>query len=44
MVARSWHRDWLEEILNKEPGAAATNLVPSPYLTLPLMSIVRIAR
>ncbi|XP_038890199.1 probable E3 ubiquitin-protein ligase XBOS32 [Benincasa hispida] len=44
MVARSWHRDWLEEILSKEPGAAATNLVPSPYLTLPLMSIVRIAR
>ncbi|XP_023547016.1 E3 ubiquitin-protein ligase XBAT32-like [Cucurbita pepo subsp. pepo] len=44
MVARSWHRDWLEEILSKEPEEAATNLVPSPYLTLPLMSIVKIAR
>ncbi|XP_047951713.1 probable E3 ubiquitin-protein ligase XBOS32 [Salvia hispanica] len=43
MVARSWHRDWLEEILSQRP-AGRPRLCPSPYLCLPLMSIVEIAR
>ncbi|KAJ1433542.1 Zinc finger, RING-type [Sesbania bispinosa] len=43
MVARSWHRNWLEDIL-KTPPAAHLQVLPSPYLSLPLMSIVRIAR
>ena len=44
MVGHSWHRDWLEEILSREPRAVATDLIPSPDLTLSLMSIVKIAR
>jgi hypothetical protein len=43
MVARSWHRTWLEEILSTEPGGRS-RILPSPYLSLPLMSIVKIAR
>lgn len=40
-VARSWHRDWLEEVLVEPQGEPPT---PSPYLCLPLMSVVKIAR
>ncbi|KAL1548899.1 putative E3 ubiquitin-protein ligase xbos32 [Salvia divinorum] len=43
MVARSWHRDSVEEILSQRP-AGRPRLCPSPYLCLPLMSIVEIAR
>ncbi|PIN18222.1 26S proteasome regulatory complex, subunit PSMD10 [Handroanthus impetiginosus] len=43
MVARSWHRDWLENILSQE-SQSQRKLSPSPYLCLPLMSIVDIAR
>jgi E3 ubiquitin-protein ligase XBAT32/33 len=43
MVARSWHRNSLEEILSKEPESRIRT-VPSPYLCLPLMSIMSIAR
>ncbi|XP_027329963.1 probable E3 ubiquitin-protein ligase XBOS32 isoform X2 [Abrus precatorius] len=43
MVARSWHRNWLEDIL-KTPPEDPLQVLPSPYLSLPLMSIVRIAR
>jgi E3 ubiquitin-protein ligase XBAT32/33 len=46
MVARSWHRNWLEEILNpttEQPQLHLPN-VPSPFLCLPLMSIVNIAQ
>ncbi|XP_068651694.1 probable E3 ubiquitin-protein ligase XBOS32 isoform X2 [Aristolochia californica] len=42
MVARSWHRHWLEGILNKKPEAR--RVLPSSYLSLPLMSVVKIAR
>ncbi|KAE9462500.1 hypothetical protein C3L33_05599, partial [Rhododendron williamsianum] len=43
MVARSWNRDGLEEILSSELEEQS-QLLPSPYLCLPLMSIVKIAR
>ncbi|KAM7268732.1 hypothetical protein ACFE04_010898 [Oxalis oulophora] len=43
MVARSWHRDCLEEILSTE-SEEQSQIIPSPYLSLPLMSIVKIAR
>ncbi|CAL9110879.1 unnamed protein product [Musa textilis] len=43
MVARSWHRNWLEGILSNQPDHRA-KILPSPYLSLPLMSIMRIAR
>ncbi|XP_030523570.1 probable E3 ubiquitin-protein ligase XBOS32 isoform X2 [Rhodamnia argentea] len=43
MVARSWHRNWLEEILSTQPEGR-TRILPSPYISLPLMSIVSIAR
>lgn len=43
MVARSWHRDGLEEILSARPERQPRPL-PSPFLCLPLMSIVKIAR
>lgn len=43
MVARSWHRDGLEEILSTRPEKQPRPL-PSPFLCLPLMSIVKIAR
>ncbi|KAK4604938.1 hypothetical protein RGQ29_013128 [Quercus rubra] len=43
MVARSWHRTCLEEILSTELGGQP-QMLPSPYLSLPLMSIVKIAR
>ncbi|CAA6671038.1 unnamed protein product [Spirodela intermedia] len=43
MVARSWHRNWLESILSKQPEGRA-RILPSPYLSLPLMSVVKIAR
>lgn len=46
MVARSWHRDGLEEILSTDQEGQSQILqsLPSPYLSLPLMSIVKIAR
>ncbi|KAA8522800.1 hypothetical protein F0562_009223 [Nyssa sinensis] len=43
MVACSWHRAWLEEILSTQPERQL-QLLPSPYLCLPLLSIVKIAR
>ncbi|GAB2267474.1 E3 ubiquitin-protein ligase xbat32 [Dionaea muscipula] len=43
MVARSWNRDWLVEILSK-PQEVHLQINASPYLVLPLMSIVKIAR
>ncbi|KAA8535458.1 hypothetical protein F0562_030461 [Nyssa sinensis] len=43
MVARSWHRDSLEEILSTQPERQL-QFLPSPYLCLPLLSIVKIAR
>ncbi|XP_024930082.3 E3 ubiquitin-protein ligase XBAT32 isoform X3 [Ziziphus jujuba] len=43
MVARSWHRTWLEEILTTQAEGQSQSL-PSPYLSLPLMSIIKIAR
>ncbi|KAL5699369.1 RING-type E3 ubiquitin transferase [Ranunculus cassubicifolius] len=43
MVARSWNRDCLEIILSKPPEIRK-QVIPSPYLALPLMSIVKIAR
>ncbi|XP_076910751.1 E3 ubiquitin-protein ligase XBAT32-like [Bidens hawaiensis] len=41
-VARYWNRDWLEEVLVEQPQGEETT--SSPYLCLPLMSVVRIAR
>ncbi|KAE9601693.1 hypothetical protein Lal_00040615 [Lupinus albus] len=43
MVARSWNKNSLEDIL-KAPPAEHLQVLPSPYLSLPLMSIVKIAR
>ncbi|KAK4784496.1 hypothetical protein SAY86_018864 [Trapa natans] len=43
MVARSWNRDLLEEILTRPPGEPPRTL-PSPHISLPLMSIIKIAR
>ncbi|KAI9072913.1 hypothetical protein K1719_045128 [Acacia pycnantha] len=43
MVARSWHRDGLENMLTNGPEEDL-QILPSPYLSLPLMSIVKIAR
>nr|DAD45567.1 TPA_asm: hypothetical protein HUJ06_003797 [Nelumbo nucifera] len=43
MVAQSWHRDWLVGILSKQPECQP-QILPSPYLSLPFMSIVKIAR
>ncbi|KAL4320230.1 hypothetical protein GQ457_18G004520 [Hibiscus cannabinus] len=43
MVARSWRKNWLEEILTNQPEGQSQAL-PSPFLSLPLMSIVKIAR
>ncbi|KAF7806592.1 E3 ubiquitin-protein ligase XBAT32 [Senna tora] len=43
MVAKSWNRNWLENILTKGPEDDL-QVLPSPYLSLPLMSIVKIAR
>ncbi|KAJ4709426.1 E3 ubiquitin-protein ligase XBAT33-like [Melia azedarach] len=43
MVARSWHRTGLEDILSTQPERRQ-EILPSPYLALPLMSIVKIAR
>ncbi|XLU34137.1 hypothetical protein S245_070203, partial [Arachis hypogaea] len=42
MVVRSWNRNWLEDIL-KEPPSENLEVLPSLYLSLPLMSIVKIA-
>ncbi|GKB35229.1 retrovirus-related pol polyprotein from transposon TNT 1-94 [Tanacetum coccineum] len=39
--SKSWHRDWLEEVLVEPQGEAP---MPSPYLCLPLMSVVKISR
>ncbi|XP_010539456.1 PREDICTED: E3 ubiquitin-protein ligase XBAT32 [Tarenaya hassleriana] len=46
MVARSWHRNWLEQILDTiaEPPQRHPPSVSSPFICLPLMSIVKIAR
>ncbi|RWR91329.1 putative E3 ubiquitin-protein ligase XBOS32 [Cinnamomum micranthum f. kanehirae] len=43
MVARSWHRHWLEGILSRRPEGRPL-ILPSPYLSLPLMTMVKIAR
>ncbi|XP_077215741.1 putative E3 ubiquitin-protein ligase XBOS32 isoform X2 [Tasmannia lanceolata] len=43
MVARSWHRLWLEGILSKQTEGRP-HILPSPCLSLPLMSIMKIAR
>ncbi|KAK1322727.1 putative E3 ubiquitin-protein ligase XBOS32 [Acorus calamus] len=43
MVARSWHRNWLEGILSKRPEGRV-QVLPSSYLSIPLMSIMKIAR
>ncbi|KAJ9162871.1 hypothetical protein P3X46_022613 [Hevea brasiliensis] len=43
MVAHSWHRNELEEILSIQPEHQP-QMSPSPYLSLPLGSIVKIAR
>jgi hypothetical protein len=43
MVARSWHINGLDGILSKQPQTRI-HVLPSPYLSLPLMSIVKIAR
>ncbi|KAH7845644.1 hypothetical protein Vadar_004332 [Vaccinium darrowii] len=43
MVTHSWHRDGLEEILSTKLEEQP-QLLPSPFLCLPLMSIVKIAR
>ncbi|PON73065.1 Cdk-activating kinase assembly factor [Trema orientale] len=43
MVARSWHRNWLEEILSAQPQGQP-HIFLTPYLSLPLMSIIKIAR
>ncbi|KAL0903532.1 hypothetical protein M5K25_027918 [Dendrobium thyrsiflorum] len=42
MVARSWNRNWLEGILSRQQSSM--HVLPSPYLSLPLMSIMTIAR
>ncbi|XP_006845489.2 probable E3 ubiquitin-protein ligase XBOS32 isoform X1 [Amborella trichopoda] len=42
-VARLWHRQWLEGILSRQSEARLLFL-PSRYLSLPLMSIVKISR
>ncbi|XP_050371989.1 E3 ubiquitin-protein ligase XBAT32 [Argentina anserina] len=46
MVARSWHRNGLEEVLSTEQEGQSPILpsLPSQYLSLPLMSIAKIAR
>lgn len=43
MVARSWHKNNVEGILSKQPEGRI-RILPSPYLSLPLMSIVKIVR
>ncbi|KAK6944281.1 Ankyrin repeat, partial [Dillenia turbinata] len=43
MVARSWHRDCLEEVLSTQQESQL-QILPSPYLCLPLKSIINIAR
>ncbi|TYJ95947.1 E3 ubiquitin-protein ligase XBAT32 [Cucumis melo var. makuwa] len=43
MVSRSWNKSWLEDILTTEP-VERPKLIPSRYISLPLMSIVQIAR
>ncbi|KAI3768274.1 hypothetical protein L2E82_18820 [Cichorium intybus] len=42
-VAQSWHRDWLQEVLT-EQSQDHEPIPPSPYLCIPLMSVVKIAR
>ncbi|KAI3814708.1 hypothetical protein L1987_14352 [Smallanthus sonchifolius] len=41
-VARLWHREWLEEVLITRPQDEEPT--SSPYLCIPLMSVVKIAR
>lgn len=43
MVARSWHRNWVEGILSRRPEGQV-KILPSPYVSLPMKSIIRIAR
>ncbi|KAK4772801.1 hypothetical protein SAY86_014576 [Trapa natans] len=42
MVSQSWHRNSLKDVLTKPPEQRPT--LPSPYISLPLMSIIKIAR
>ncbi|XP_042389829.1 probable E3 ubiquitin-protein ligase XBOS32 isoform X1 [Zingiber officinale] len=43
MVARSWHRNLIIEILSHR-SSGRIKVLPSPYLSIPLMSIMKIAR
>uniref|UniRef100_A0A0D9X5Y2 RING-type E3 ubiquitin transferase n=1 Tax=Leersia perrieri TaxID=77586 RepID=A0A0D9X5Y2_9ORYZ len=43
MVARSWHKNSVEGILTKRPEVPV-RILPSSYLSLPMMSIFKIAR
>ncbi|CAN6461990.1 unnamed protein product [Victoria cruziana] len=43
LVARLWNRHWLEGVLNKQQESRQSP-TPSPYLWIPLMSIVKVAR
>ncbi|KAF3782618.1 putative E3 ubiquitin-protein ligase [Nymphaea thermarum] len=43
LVARLWNRHWLEGVLSKHPESRQST-TPSPYLSIPLMSIIKIAR
>ncbi|XP_061966014.1 probable E3 ubiquitin-protein ligase XBOS32 [Populus nigra] len=43
MVARSWHRNELEVILTTQQENQS-QICPSPYVSIPFMSIVKIAR
>uniref|UniRef100_A0A2P2JXL1 RING-type E3 ubiquitin transferase n=1 Tax=Rhizophora mucronata TaxID=61149 RepID=A0A2P2JXL1_RHIMU len=43
IVARSWHRNELEEVLSTQPRGPSL-ICPSSYLSLPLMSIINVAR
>jgi E3 ubiquitin-protein ligase XBAT32/33 len=43
MVARSWHRNELEVILTTQLENQS-QICPSPYVSIPFMSIVKIAR
>ncbi|KAJ6878155.1 hypothetical protein NC651_030788 [Populus alba x Populus x berolinensis] len=42
MVARSWHRNELEVILTTQQENQS-QICPSPYISIPFMSIVKIA-
>nr|XP_010919261.1 probable E3 ubiquitin-protein ligase XBOS33 isoform X1 [Elaeis guineensis] len=43
-IARTWGRDWLEPLLSPNSVSTIPTFPPSNYLSLPLMSILNIAR